>query len=192
MHHYETDGRARVVIVIFAFSMLLVWILYEGMTTIDFDPPWWVSLPSFAGFYSILRWLFDRHLWRFGFLRSFGFIRLPDLNGNWVGEVASSYNEYGNPYPVRVDIVQRWSEMAITLETEQSRSRSTVASLKAADLVNPELSYQYLNEPKSSAPGTMAIHRGTANLELVEDCLEGDYYTGRGRGEIGSMKLRRL
>ena len=56
------------------------------------------------------------------------------------------------------------------------------ASLRTVDLLNAELSYQYVNEPMSNAPGTMEIHRGTATLELIGSSLEGDYYTGRGRG----------
>ena len=79
--------------------------------------------------------------------------------------------------------------MLIRLETENSRSRSVMASLRTVDLPNPELSYQYVNEPKSNAPGTMEMHRGTAILELIGSRLEGDYYTGRGRGEVGTLKL---
>ena len=79
--------------------------------------------------------------------------------------------------------------MLVSLETKDSRSHSVMASLRAIDLPNPELSYQYVNEPKSNAPGTMEMHRGTANLELIGSRLEGDYYTGRGRGEIGTLKL---
>jgi len=54
------------------------------------------------------------------------------------------------------------------------------------------LIYDYLNEPKSDAVETMQMHRGTARLVLAgADELEGDYYTGRGRKNAGSIRLRR-
>ena len=116
---------------------------------------------------------------------------MPDLNGKWAGVVESSYSQAGPAHSVSVTVVQRWSKMALTLETEHSRSTSTTAHLRTIDLPNPQLSYQYVNEPKPNAPGTMEMHKGTATLELVGTGLEGDYYTGRGRGEVGTVKLRR-
>ena len=56
------------------------------------------------------------------------------------------------------------------------------------DLPNPELHHLYVNEPHPTAPDTMNAHRGTATLRLKGAVLEGDYYTGRGRLEIGALK----
>lgn len=54
------------------------------------------------------------------------------------------------------------------------------------------LIYDYLNEPNSDAVETMHMHRGTARLVLTgADQLEGDYYTGRDRSNIGVIKLRK-
>ena len=158
---------------------------------IDFEPQWWVSVPSFAGCYSGLYWLFDRYVWKLGLLRKLRLIQMPDLNGNWVGEVESSYSHDGSAHSVSAIIAQRWSKMVLRFETEHSRSNSTTACLRTSDLPNPELSYQYVNEPKPNAPATMEMHKGTATLELIGSCLEGDYYTGRGRGEVGTVKLRK-
>ena len=191
MHSYEIEGRGKVVIAITGASVLLVWLLDIGLGAINFEPEWWLSVPSFAGCYSVLYWLFDRYVWKLGLLSQFSLIELPNFNGKWVGEVESSYIQDGYVHSVSVVILQRWSKIVIRLETEHSRSRSITASLKTNDLPNPELTYQYVNEPKSSAPDTMAMHRGTATLELTGTGLVGDYYTGRGRGEIGTIKLRR-
>ena len=76
-------------------------------------------------------------------------------------------------------------------ETRSSRSRSVAASLRADDPLTPELHYLYSNEPYPTAPDTMHAHRGTAALRLKGAVLEGDYYTGRGRREIGALKLTR-
>ena len=191
MHAYELEGRGQVVVAIIGVSVLLVWVLHIGLGAMDFDPQWWLSVPSFAGCYSGLHWLFDRYLWRLGLLRELKLIHLPDLNGSWVGEVESSYSQDGPAHPVSVVILQRWSKVVIRLETEHSRSRSITGSLRTIDLTNSELSYQYVNEPKSNAPSTMAMHKGTATLELIGSRLEGEYYTGRGRGEVGTVTLSR-
>ena len=191
MHFYEIAGRGKVTVTIAGVSVLLVWLVHLGMGAVDFDPQWWLSVPSFAGCYSGLHWLFDRYVWRLGLLRMLKLFQLPDLDGKWVGEVESSYSRDGRAHSVSVVILQRWSKILIRLETENSRSRSVMASLRTVDLPNPELSYQYVNEPKSNAPGTMEMHRGTATLETTGSGLEGDYYTGRGRGEVGTIKLSR-
>ena len=172
-------------------SVILVWLVHIALGAIDYKPQWWMSVPSFAGFYSGLHWLFDRYVWRLSLLRTLKLIQLPDLNGTWVGEIESSYSRDGRAYPISVVILQRWSKILVRLDTESSSSHSVMASVKTLDLPNPNLSYQYVNEPKSSAPSTMEMHRGTATLELIGSGLAGDYYTGRGRGEIGTMKLWR-
>ena len=77
-------------------------------------------------------------------------------------------------------------------EAEQSQSHSISGTLKVTDIVNPELSYLYINQPKPSAPETMEIHRGTATLELKGDVLEGDYYTGLGRMTYGFLRLSKI
>ena len=191
MHSYETEGRGKVVVAIIGVSVLLVWLLHVGMNALDFEPRWWLSVPSLAGCYSGLHWLFDRYVWRLGLLRTLKLIHQPDLNGKWVGEVKSSYSQDGRAHSVSVVVMQRWSKMVLRFETEHSRSTSTTGRLRTADLPNPELSYQYVNEPMPTAPGTMEMHKGTATLELIGSGLEGDYYTGRGRGEVGTIKLRR-
>ena len=53
MHSYDLEGRGRVVVALFAASILFVWLLHTGMGTIGFEPPWWVSVPSYAAFYSV-------------------------------------------------------------------------------------------------------------------------------------------
>ena len=189
MHSYELEGRGRVAVALAIASILMIWLLHVVLNAIDFEPQWWLSVPSFAGCYSSLYWLFDRYVWRLGLLRKLKLIQLPDLNGKWVGEVESSYSQDSHAHSVSVVIVQRWSKMLVRLETGNSRSHSVMASLRTIDLPNPELSYQYVNEPKSNAPGTMEMHRGTATLELIGSGLEGDYYTGRGRREVGTIKL---
>ena len=192
MHSYDAEGRWRVLIFLAGGSVLLVWLLHAGLGAINFEPPWWLSVPSFAGVYSGLYWLFDHWAWKFSPLRVTGLIRIPDLNGKWAGHVESSYGGGGVAYPITIVIRQRWSRMVVTLETEYSRSRSIAASVRNDNAPNPELSYLYINEPKASADNSMNMHRGTTVVKLKDDVLEGDYYTGRGRMTFGTIKLTRV
>ena len=192
MHSYDLAGRDRVVVALFVVSIFCVWLFHIGVGTIGYEPPWWVSVPSYAAFYSVLYWLFDRYVWRFGLVSKLGLLRVPDLNGAWIGTVTSSYADGDPVQPFPVTIVQRWSKISITFETEHSRSRSVAASLRADDPLTPELYYLYSNEPYPTAPDTMHAHRGTASLRLKGAVLEGDYYTGRDRRENGALKLTRF
>ena len=167
MHSYEVEGRGRVAVALAVTSILLIWLLHVALDAVNFEPQWWLSVPSFAGCYSGLHWFFDRYVWRAKLLRRLSLVQLPDLNGEWVGEAESTYSKDGRTHSVSVVILQRWSKILVRLETEHSRSRSISASLRTVDQLNPELSYQYVNEPRSNAPGTMEIHRGTATLELI-------------------------
>ena len=192
MHSYELDGRGRVTIVLAAGSVLLVWLLDVALGAVDFEPQWWLSLPSFGGFYGILYQSFDHYLWKWAVLRKLRLVNVPDLHGSWTGEVRSSYVSDVPSLPVSVLVQQRWSKLVIRLEAAHSRSHSVAAMLRTRDLPYPTLDYMYRNEPRTDAPETMHTHRGTAMLELKEgSVLEGDYYTGRDRREIGTMELRR-
>lgn len=188
MHSYDLEGRGNVYAALAIMSIPPVWLLDAVMNAINFDPQWWVSVPSFAGFFWVIHWMFDRYVWRVGLLRKLG---APDLRGEWVGSVESSYGEGDATHKISVSIVQRWSKMSITAETQHSQSHSIAASLRDDGGSFPKLTYVYINEPKSGAVSTMNMHRGTAVLELRGQVLEGDYYSGRGRQEIGSIRLHR-
>ena len=190
MHSYDAGGRTRVTAFLAGGSILLVWLFHASLGAVDFEPQWWLSVPSFAGVFSGLYWAFDRWVWRLGLMRTFGIVPIPDLNGRWDGLVESSYD--GGVYPVSVAISQRWLKLAITLATESSQSHSIAASLRTDDGTCPQLSYLYVNEPKATAVESMNIHHGTTVVELKNGALEGHYYTGRGRMTHGAIKLARM
>ena len=171
---------------------MLTWILSLGLDVGGIDLPWWIGVPpSMAGIYSGAYWLFDRCVWRWGALRKIEFVKVPDLNGKWEGSVQSSYDDYSSAQCVSVVILQRWSKMSIRLDSMSSRSRSIAATLRT-DHIDPELSYLYVNDPRSNAQDTMNTHKGTTILNLSGSTLEGDYYTDRGRREIGTITLDRV
>ena len=196
MHSYEADGRTRVTLALAAVGVLLAWLLGASFASflgalLGPELSWLLSAPSMPAFFSAAYWAFDRYVWRLDLLRKIGFVDVPNLNGEWKGEVKSSHGVDGSSHSVSVVIHQRWSKMAIRLATEHSRSHSTLAAIKTDDAVNPELTYLYLNEPSPDAQETMEAHRGTAILELSGEALVGSYYSGRGRREMGTITLKR-
>ena len=190
MHSYEADGRTRVIIALATVSVLLAWLLNAGLDAVDVELSWWIDAPSVAAFFSAAYWAFDRYVWRLDLLRKVGFVNVPNLDGKWNGEVKSSHGD-GSSQPVSVVIHQRWSKLAIRLDTEHSRSHSTLAAIKTDDSITPELTYLYFNEPRPDAQVTMEAHRGTAQLDLSGEALGGIYYSGRGRREMGTIALKR-
>ncbi|MCY4436194.1 MAG: hypothetical protein OXE05_02530 [Chloroflexi bacterium] len=191
VHPYQADSREWVLVSLAIVSVLLVWLLDVGLDSISFEPPWWISAPSFVGIYTLLYKVFDLHLWRLGLLRSLKLVEVPDLNGKWSGWVKSSHTQSTVANPVSVYIRQSWSKIVFRLETEHSRSNSIAAAIRTDDLPYPEFVHLYVNEPKSTALDTMNIHKGTATLELKGTILEGEYYSGRGRREFGTLRLCR-
>ena len=191
MHTYETDGRSNVVLAILSVSVPLTWVLHLALNELTQNPPWWVSAPSMLAVYSILLWAFDHHMWKMGLLRRLKLISVPDLGGEWFGEIESSFDQVGQVYEVSMVVKQRWSKMVVLLETDTSQSQSIVANVRISEPAYPELTYQYLSEPKPGAPSTMETHRGTATFELKGSELVGNYYSGRGRNQYGTITLRR-
>lgn len=196
MHPYgvETKNRARVFFLIFAASVGLALGLDRVLRQFSLNVPWWVDAPSVLGFFWPLYELFDRRIWKAGFLRSLGLVKTPDFSGRWKGHL-HSYGEIGErTIEISLTIRQTWTRICVRLEGEHSRSRSIVGAIAQNEPDRPMLVHTYQNEPKAGAIGTMHSHRGTAWLTLTDDgqLLEGEYYTGRDRRTHGSIDLERV
>src|SRR5687767_12025804 len=104
MHPYGTEFKERVRIFValipiaFIISGLVLSKLNEYRVT---WPPIleFLADPTSAAFvYVALLWMFDRWIWRFSLLHRLGIVNIPDLNGDWSGELRSSYNGFDPPY----------------------------------------------------------------------------------------------
>ncbi|MFI5420137.1 MAG: hypothetical protein ACHQ1H_04145 [Nitrososphaerales archaeon] len=153
--------------------------------------PFYLEVPGVVGLYSLLYEIFRRRLWRLRLLRHLGIVNVPDLRGVWRGSATSSIDGLAEPFPVTIWISQNWTHILIKLRTEQSESRSVVGAIFVADDVT--LSYLFENVPKAQATDSMHAHRGTAVVKLSPDerTLEGEYYSGRDRGNFGFLELRK-
>lgn len=162
-------------------------------TSLGVRPPPWLDTPAVMGFYGLFHRLYDQVLWRV----PVGPLRLspvPCVAGTWVGSATTSHNG-GSRTSVVVTVCQTWTKILVRLETDHSVSRSLMAAIHTHEASQPGLTYEYLNEPKvASSVETMHTHRGMATLHLSPDGehLEGDYYTGRDRGNVGALRLSRV
>jgi hypothetical protein len=195
MHPYATDSNERKIIT-FGLALLSVgaaWILSRGLATTNLSLPWWFDAPSTMGFFGIFYGLFDRMLWRCSGLHRLGLVKVPALAGNWRGHLVSSFDQHPKTHRVRVRINQTWTRIVILLHSDTSKSFTHVAAIQVHAPDGIVLSYQYENQPQPNAVRTMETHQGSARLTLQDnDCLEGFYYSGRGRQEYGSIHLERI
>jgi hypothetical protein len=195
MHPYATDSneRKQITFGLAVISVGLAWGLSRCLAVAHLAIPWWFDAPSSMGLFGIFHTIFDKALWRQPWLHRIGLVKVPILEGNWRGHVRSSFNQHTGEHEVSARIKQTWTQISLVLEGASSTSRTLVASLQVDTPEGAVLSYQYRNEPKPAAVGTMQIHYGTARLVLRDGTLlEGDYYSGRGRQNFGSITLKRV
>jgi len=154
--------------------------------------PWWVESPSVLFFYGLLFVIFDKWLWQF--LKKVNLVKTPNLNGEWEGNLKSSFNGHLSEVKATLKIFQTWTRIKILLITNQSSSYSETASIITDAPEGKYLNYQYINEPKSNAVKTMSIHRGTVRLifDQEKNSLEGEYYSGRDRQNFGSLHFEKV
>jgi len=196
VHAYATDSGERRYIPGFLglLSIGAALLLAEALSVLSIAVPWWFDAPSVMGFYALFYNLFEKRMWKTQLLHRVGIVSLPDLNGTWTGHLTSSHDAHGMQHPVTVEVSQRWRHISIRLESVSSISRSESAALRTEDAGRNTLSYEYFNEPKASAVGSMHAHRGTGRLTVDPSnraTLNGEYYTGRDRRMYGTLHLER-
>jgi len=192
MHAYsiDTEERKNILLILAIVSIVFSWGFYKILGYYQFSLPWWVESPSVLFFYGLLFVIFDRWLWQY--FKKIDFVKTPNLNGVWNGNLKSSFDNHSAEVKANLKIFQTWTSIKILLATDQSSSHSESASVVIDAPEGKYLSYQYINDPKSNAVETMGIHRGhRGTVRLIFDekknSLEGEYYSGRGRQNFGSL-----
>jgi SMODS-associating 2TM, beta-strand rich effector domain len=194
MHAYITDSdeRMSVPLLLVAIAIALSLSLSSLIESFKFSIPGWVDITSVPLLYGLFYGAFDKYWWRWPSVRRMGIIKVPVIDGEWRGYVLSSFDEFRTQHEIRIRIEQRWSRIRISLDGEVSRSYSILAGVFTNAPEGVVLDYEYQNEPLPGAREAMQIHHGTARLRLTSDTtMEGYYYTGRGRGNHGSVYLSR-
>lgn len=195
MHPYviDTNERERVLLFLALLSIGFAWAFNWLLTQAHLTVPWYMEAPSVFGIYGLLLAGFNQYAWRFTLLRAIQLVKTPYLGGKWNGHLVSSYHNHEKSQPVDVTIQQTWTRVCIEFDTgpEGSHSHSDLAGILIEHAGGPVLSYNYLNEPRSSTK-TMHMHRGTAILNIRHNFLEGQYFSGRDRMNYGSIRLNRM
>jgi len=193
MHLFHNNLSKNTKILLF-YSACLSLIIYFRVYPIllPTNIPNWVKIPSYLALYHLCVGFYEKCLWKYKFLTAIGLPVIPDLNGNWVGQVHSSYDP-DTKYTVNVEIHHTLSKFLMILSTERSSSETSCAIITIQEPYS-KLQYNYVSRPSSGAVETMHIHDGTAFVEISKDenTLNGFYFTGRDRLTHGNISLTRV
>lgn len=175
MHQYSVDYDRKLIYFVLVISSVFLTSCINYLFNIT------NLLISVAGFtiFGLLFLLFDKFLWKWSFLYKVGLIKTPNLNGIWEGTFSSSYHDFNQQMPARIEIKQTWTHICIFGKFNQSKSYSNSANLEINTGARIVLRYVYLNKNRlDKSEGTMGNHSGIATLEfqLKDGLSEGKYY----------------
>ena len=196
MHPYATDSNERRLIprLIAVLGIIAALVVDRLLTLTPLTVPWWFDSPAVLGFYGIFYSIFNKLLWKCKIFRKIGLVKLPNLNGSWSGYVTSSFDEHSTEYETAFTIKQDWNRISIIGEFKMSKSHSTSASVLIDDKAGITVNFSYTNEPSVKAIETMEMHHGFNSVTLSPNGKEmsGNYYSGRGRQNIGQLVLEKV
>lgn len=190
MHSYsiDTDVRRWTYRLIGAVALAIPAVFEKARTLFGLSPHWGFPISSGALF-GALYFFFDKWGWRWG-VKIFG---VPDLNGKWLATGVSSYVDPDTQRPMnfemKVTIKQTLSKLEVFTETNDSTSRSTMASI-CTDHAVPIFRYAFENVPKNLANAELQRHPGLIELRIEDKThMIGDYFSGKHRLRFGELRL---
>ena len=155
-------------------------------------PPSVLSLVGAGAIYAALYWIFDQYAWRWPAVARL--LKLPDLAGEWdcVGKSLDENGDTKYDWNGVVTIIQSWDKLRVRLKTESSGSNSIAAALSYDAADGYILLYHYHNDPNINQR-ELAPHQGYASITFAPNLTsgKGEYFTGKGRINFGTMELRR-
>lgn len=169
----DTEIRQKVYLGIASLSIVASYGLATAFGQSQFYK---LAAPSSGALFAGLLWVFDRFLWRIPLISRV--IGIPDLNGEWKGKVR---RQSGLPLQVRITITQRFHQLSIVLESDQTRSRSEVAGMFVEDPRQMTVNYTYIVEYTAGTEAGRVYGNGMNKLVLSEQTdalwLKGPYYS---------------
>lgn len=171
-------------------ALLALMRVLEHISWIDSMPQVVLWPVTASAIYFCLYWLFDKKIWKIGFIADL--LKVPNLAGNWqcIGKTLNADKLPPQEWKAEITIIQSWDRFRVRLKGQQSGSNSTSAALLYDEADGFRLLYSYRNDPY---PGELDIlgHRGFAELTFSKDLTsaDGEYFNGQGRFTFGLMKL---
>jgi len=197
-HTYSTDSTERRYAPFFiaAAAIGAALLVYRLLEKYHVNLPGWASPLDTMAFSGLFYTLFDRYVWKWLARHRIRITKIPDLSGTWKGYVRPAGTSGASAglaikTEITINFQQTWTDMLVVGRTQLSKSHSLSASVITNDECS--ISYEYLNEPFADALYTMHAHRGTAMLSIdkTQTKLDGEYYSGRDRQNIGTIHLTR-
>lgn len=157
--------------------------LWEDGSLLSVGYSFWGYIGESIGATAIIMAIFNKWAWRWKVVRYFHDV--PVFSKKYSGTFISNYDHQRRHG--EIFIAQTFLSVSVRLKTEESSSRSIVATLHKTQSVD-RLIYTYQNEPRAEIRSRSPIHYGTAILDITNSLiLEGNYYTDRNTS--GSMKF---
>lgn len=190
MNRLAVQVIAFIVVTVFAVGIFL------SGDTLEFEWLRFFAAAVFVATSALVVW--DRLLWRVGVLQRLPGVPRP-VRGTWEGTLTSLWvdPETGrSPDPKTVYLVARQSasQITVTLLTNETTSRSSLAQVSETDGVST-LDYLYLDRPRPSVRHRSPIHHGSGSLTVSGrpvTKLMGRYWTDRNtQGEVEFHARRR-
>jgi hypothetical protein len=150
---------------------------------------WWVEAPSVFGFYGLLYSIFRNWLWNKRFFRFLFRLRTPDWSGFYKGQLWTSHDNFSNPIPFELTILQSWNRIILTGKTATSTSNSYLGFFSEEDASTPFFIYQYVNQPNAGSVESLNMHKGVSEIHMEGDKIIGEFFNGRGRNTTGKYEL---
>jgi hypothetical protein len=150
-----------------------------------------ISVTTFTLFAGIF-YVFDRWAWRLPWVNKV--IGIPDLAGVWkISGTTNGADGQPREWTGEARIEQTWSRIAISLETEHSRSRSGIAAIERDPGHGFRILYGYTSEPKRP-DGELRLHRGTCEVIFSDNLRSGEatYFNDHQRRTCGTMAWTRI
>lgn len=141
--------------------------------------------------FSLIKWLFEKYLWRTQLINKF--LGVPDLNGTWEGVLESSYKKNGINVKVdmTLEIEQTWSRIKCTSIFPNSKSYSDLVCLDSEGPKGTTLKFTFTNHSEDLDLG-LPQFAGYNELRLNDaNTLDGTYYTQREPSTKGTILLVR-
>lgn len=187
-HPYAHDGQKSVMVVLAVVAVLFAYAFDRGLNALAWKVHWLIDAPAPIAFFGWLSWFFNRVAWKWAPIRWLHGV--PDLNGEYRVTIRSSSPMSKGPMTATLRVAQRFDQLSVVLETEESTSASTGAWLDEAPAMGTALTYAFRNQPKPGARAKLEAHEGTASLVFAPaKTATGTYYTGRGRETHGALDI---
>jgi hypothetical protein len=183
--------KQNIIVRFVAGTVIVVFMIGTWITSRSVDLGWLKYFSAAVTVATIGLALWDGWFWRLpAFQKIPGVVRC--VRGTWKGTLTSFWidpktGQSPPPKTVYLVVRQTSSMVSVKLVTDESKSDSTMGSVRATD-GSSVLAYMYLNKPEMRVEGRSRMHHGSTVLDISgspANRLKGRYWTDRdSKGEL--------